>query len=363
MKYSNISPLCNICYLLIRCFIPFLLHCGNIYGDAYILNVTFTAINSSSTDVIGTITVNDSFPIIVMLNNDTIHDYGDIVKNVSRNDSEIQFLLSQYREVKLLSRENMYNTTTLLCDCLINHELLRCEVRQQLQPKITLRTHNGSCVNVSLLEKTKSSLYHRWLQVYDTIINMSRPDNTEIVFGVSYMNDFVYCSAWNPAPLPFQIALRGYELYTVSSHSFRNTVYTMATVSNATLPRYNTSHLICSIQHSSGWTMYIKDPYRTGVRKLPDDAVHITYVEHGMDVYVIIVVMLTVIIVKAMLCALALLNWTDRQSITSVNRLRNMPLAYINPYYIGYEPTTSEQVYMNHRSDINVTGGRIDSSI
>lgn len=320
------------------------------------LSVTFSSLTLYSDRVLGTIAVHQSFPLVSVDDNKTIHYHGDFATNVSKTDPEVIFLSSQKHHLNETRRmlhvsQDQFGVSY---ECLFQPTLSKCIVRYTgngTEVRRIIREFSGesgssatgideladrvSSMLSDTLGKNARHIYDRWSGVYESILRVSRPDDMEMIFKISRGRyRFVYCTVWSPAPLPFRVTLMGKGLRPVSSTAFHGMTHNMAIVSNSTSSSSVLSELECEVSSSVGWTISLKNPLRGGIsRKLTEGSASGRTSDSGeLHVVATIVAVATLTIVKAMMCAFFVFKRDARYESADETESVTVGNTYEDPY-------------------------------
>nr|WEG69138.1 membrane protein a150 [Mastomys natalensis cytomegalovirus 2]WEG69276.1 membrane protein a150 [Mastomys natalensis cytomegalovirus 2]WEG69415.1 membrane protein a150 [Mastomys natalensis cytomegalovirus 2]WEG69553.1 membrane protein a150 [Mastomys natalensis cytomegalovirus 2]WEG69691.1 membrane protein a150 [Mastomys natalensis cytomegalovirus 2] len=306
--------------------------------------VAFSWMNSRSGAEIGTISVNNSFPIVTVKGNGALREHGNFIRNPLRSDPDIVFLTSQRKYLASLRSVLARNLTSLRVryECLFVPRLRECTITHAGDNMDAfsgvVRFVNGTkyvaatlqnvepmsvevTTEIDMLEKDAGFVYERWLYVQYKILKLSYPENIDAVFRVSLGKvRYVHCTMWSPAPIPFSITLTGKGLHSIKGTAFHSVSQAVAMVSSVVPPGSILSELVCSISSPTGWSFILRDPLRKGIRKIPDDATH-THSEHNeLSIVSAITAFAALTVLNSVICAAVVFKRRDDNTLSATAR-------------------------------------------
>lgn len=305
------------------------------------ITVAFSWMNSRSGAEIGTISVNNSFPIITVKGKAAPRERGNFIQNPLKSDPDIIFLTSQRKYLASLRTALKHNLTNLRVryECVFITQLRECTVthagdNMNVSSRI-IRFVNGTryvvatfqsaeqvyveiTTEIDILEKNAGFIYDRWLYVQYKILKLSYPENIDAIFRISLGKiRYVHCTVWSPAPIPFSITITGKGLHPIKGTAFHSVSQAVAMVSGVVPPGSILSELMCSISSPTGWSFILRDPLRKGIRRIPDDAAD-TYPEHNeLSIVSAITAFATLTVLNSVVCAAVVFKRRDKTPPTT----------------------------------------------
>ncbi|AWV68580.1 m150 protein [Murid betaherpesvirus 1] len=312
-----------------------------IVRNASAVAVVFSASIFSDTFVAGTISLNDTFHLVTIDGHGQIRGRDPSVSDLTVEDPEVYFIREQRFHLtafrRLLGRNAAVHNVTYECDfvpqlvgCLVVHTADGMNVRSAIvtvrdKKKVVIADHSSdnltkftTDLDLSVLRRNEVSIHDRWSSTRLQIMRLAAPEHLEVTFHVSVgRHGFFCCSVWSPAPLPFDVTVRGGGLRSVSLNASRRFFSdTVALLNDFTTSTFEPSDLVCVIRSSVGWTVTLTTPSRDETKILRTAAT--TEREPaacGMELSLVTVVAIvsTFTVLKGVLCAYVFLRRDDAE--------------------------------------------------
>ncbi|AWV68235.1 m150 protein [Murid betaherpesvirus 1] len=311
-----------------------------ILRNASAVAVVFSASSIADTFVTGTISLNDSFPLVRIDGRGQIRERDPSVSDLTAREPEISFLWEQRFQLtafrRLLGQSAAVHNVTYECDfaprllgCLVVHIADGVSVRSSTvtalenkkkvviadQPSDNL-TQFTTELDLSLLRNNDVSIHGRWSSVRLKIMRLAAPEHLEVSFHVSVgKHGFFCCSVWSPAPLLFDVTVKGGGLRSISLNASRRLSDTVALLNDFTTSPLEPSDVVCVIRSSLGWTVTVTTPSHDQTKFLRKATTEREPAACGMGLSLVTVVAIvsTFTVLKGVLCAYVFLRRDDAE--------------------------------------------------